>query len=202
MIYSIGLTGNIGSGKSSVLGFFKNYGAEIISADQIAREITAPGESILETIQHYYQDDLIIQNGILNRSRLRERILASNEDKIWLEALLHPLIRKKIEHQLMALKSSYCIIEIPLLYHRQDYPYLHRILLVQASEVFLIQRIMNRDQCTREHAVRMLALQPDQSERLSLADDVIINDGDLRHCEAAVKKLDRQYRQAAKLWTG
>lgn len=197
MIYSIGLTGNIGTGKSSVLDLFQRAGSAVISADQIARQITGAHEPVLEIIQDHFKNDLMVQDGILNRPKLRERILESQADKIWLEALLHPLIRERIKNQLKTVQGPYCVIEIPLLYHREDYPYLNRILLVQASPAIQIQRVTARDHCTREQAEKMLALQRSDAERLKIADDVLNNNDTIQQCEVAVKKLDEQYRAAA-----
>lgn len=197
MMYTIGLTGNIGAGKSTVLRFFQNCGAATISADDIARQLTAPGEPALLEIRKYFNDDVILQDGSLDRKKLRAYIVHSPQHKIWLENLLHPLIRQKIKDALDTIQGPYCIVEIPLLFDKADYPYLNRILLVQASEEIQVQRIMARDQCTFEQASKMLALQPKDAQRLSIADDVIINDRGIDECERTVKTLDLQYRKAA-----
>src|SRR6185437_11255956 len=150
--YIIGLTGGIGSGKSTVAALFKEYGIELIDADLIAREAVSPQSPALKKIAKRFGERLIDADGSLNRRALREIIFQDQPSRIWLEALLHPLIRDEIIKRSKAAKSPYCITVIPLLKLREDYPILNRILVVDAPESLQISRIQKRDQVEEAQA--------------------------------------------------
>lgn len=192
MVYCVGLTGNIASGKSTVSNLFAQRQIDVISADQIARQLTQKGQPACQAIIEYFGDD-IQQQGELNRARLRERMVSNPAARQWLEQLLHPLIREAIANAVAACQSPYCIIEIPLLTDKNHYPYLQRILLVTASETTQIKRVMQRDHCSQKQAEAMLALQPDIATRLTLYDDRIDNDAGLGTLEQAVETLHKKY---------
>ncbi|WP_419421087.1 dephospho-CoA kinase [Legionella sp. D16C41] len=194
-MYCVGLTGNIGSGKTTAITFFKSLGAGIIIADEIARDITAAGQPAFIKIQEHFGDKVITQSGQLDRIQLRTIVFNHPQERIWLENLLHPLIRQTIEVKAKSSQGPYCIIEIPLLTNRIDYPYLNRILTILASSTVQINRISKRDLCSAEQALAILATQPSETLRRELADDIIYNDGNLEQLETKIRKLHRKYLQ-------
>ncbi|STX51369.1 dephospho-CoA kinase [Legionella busanensis] len=196
-MFCIGLTGNIGSGKSTAISFFKSLGATVIIADEIARQITAPAQPALQKIIEHFGLSVITSEGQLNRAQLREIIFNNKEERLWLESLLHPLIRQTIENKIKNSQGPYCVIEIPLLTNRKDYPYLDRILVIFASPTMQVNRVVNRDSCSKEQVFAMLATQPQESLRLQLADDILLNDSSLEQLEANIRKLHGKYLQLA-----
>ncbi|KTD17241.1 dephospho-CoA kinase [Legionella jordanis] len=197
-MYCIGLTGSIASGKSTVASFFKRKGVSVISADEISREITAPDGIALAMIVRHFGESIITANGELNRTALRHIIFQNPNERLWLEHLLHPLIRRRIMEEVKRSNSPYNMIEIPLLKDRDLYPYLNRILLITADKEQQIKRVMARDQCSRQQAEAILAAQPPDHARERIADDIIINHGSKQELELKIDNLHQQYLQFAK----
>ena len=192
-MYCVALTGTIASGKSTVAAHFKTLGVDVISADDSTRALTARGMPAYTLIIEHFGDTILKQSGELDRARLRHIIFNDTKQRLWLEQLLHPLIRNKIEAQVAHCESAYCVIEIPLLFNVCDYPYLNRVLLVQAIRTEQLSRLITRDNCTKEQAQAILLAQPDDELRLSLADDLLINDGTLNQLKDKVAILHQQY---------
>lgn len=193
MVYCVGLTGNIASGKTTVAKLFADLGVEVINADLISRELSAPNELAYKHILEHFGSNLILENKELDRRALRAIIFSDSNARLWLENLLHPLIRTRLEERVRQCKSSYCIVEIPLLIDKKHYPYLNRILLVTAPEELQIERVIARDHSTKEQAIAVLAAQPDIKQRLKNADDVITNDQGLKQLKTAVNDLHQKY---------
>lgn len=198
-MYCVGLTGTIASGKSTLSHFFKEQGIVVISADVVARELTAAQQPALDAISKHFGKSIILSTGELNRKKLRKLIFADPSQKKWLEQLLHPLIRKQIELQIKKAQSAYVLIEIPLLTDRSDYPYLNRVLLVLADQEEQIKRVMQRDKVDRNHALAILASQPDKKTHQKIADDILYNQKSLEDMLSHAKILHQQYLQFAKL---
>ncbi len=196
-MYCVGLTGNIASGKSTVSRFFKERGITTISADEAARELTAANQPTLIAIAEHFGQSVIDSAGELNRSALRDMIFNEPKQRRWLEQLLHPLIRELIQHKIKKSVSPYTLIEIPLLNKRADYPYLNRVLLVIAEFEQQIERVMTRDNSSREQVMAILATQANEAVQRELADDVINNDGSLTDLEKKIEILHQQYVQFA-----
>jgi len=178
MVYCIGLTGTVASGKSTAAAFFAAQGIAILSADDYAKCLVMPGTPALQEIRTHFGEDILSPDGTLNRRKLRQRIIALQADREWLNACLHPRIRDKMTEALKNIQTAYCVIEIPLLTHREHYPYLNRILLIQAPQEQQIQRLIARDHCSYDEATALLATQPHHEIHVSLADDIIQNDQD------------------------
>lgn len=189
----IGLTGGIGSGKSTVANYFKELGIDIIDADEVARAVVAPGQPALTHISNYFGSDVLTADGSLNRNKLREIIFTHPTKRHWLEKLLHPLIRKKMLTLAEQATSPYCILAIPLLIENQLKQMVHRILVVDSSEELQISRTQQRDQLSAEQIMRIMATQVSREQRLAAADDVIINDSDLTKIKAQVLALHQHY---------
>ncbi|RAP36251.1 dephospho-CoA kinase [Legionella quinlivanii] len=199
-MFTIGLTGNIASGKSTVINLFKSLGANIIIADDIARELTQSGSPVLETIKAHFGPSVITAGNELNRAALRRIIFDDAKERLWLEALLHPLIQKTIAERVAGHNSTtYSVIEIPLLKDRNNYPYLDRILALIANEEVQIARVIARDHCDVAQAKKIIASQPSIEERKAIADDLLINDGNLDELTNNIKNLHEKYLQLAML---
>lgn len=192
-MYCVGLTGTIASGKTTVSHFFKSKGITIISADQSARELTAAGKPALEAIINHFGPSLLLTTGELNRAGLREIIFNDPTQRLWLEQLLHPLIRQDIYHKIQQVTSSYCIIEIPLLTRPTDYPYLDRILLIMTDREQQLNRIMQRDKNTRSQAEAILAIQIPNSIRQKYAHDIVYNENSTGELEKKIENLHYRY---------
>jgi dephospho-CoA kinase len=192
--FCIGLTGNMGSGKSTVAKMFKDHGADILSADVIAKALTARGQPAYHLIlEHFGPQFLDSTTQEINRALLRKQISSNPEDKRWLEKILHPLIRQEIVLNVNRSQAPYVIIEIPLLYNRAHYPYLHRILTVSSDFNLQIERIKKRDGSAEETIKALLASQPSNEERSAIADDTLINTKDLTSLRRQVKALHQKY---------
>ena len=185
------LTGGIGSGKSLAASCFEKRGITIVEQDDVSREVVEPGEPALDQIVERFGNDMLNNEGSLNRSKLRHQIFSNNDDKIWLERLLHPLIGQRTMHHMHAAPSRYAIVVNPLLHTRQ--PQYDRFVVVDTPVEVQIERAMQRDGMTRELAAKMVASQTEREVRLRLADDVILNSGAVELVDAQVDRLHRRY---------
>ena len=192
-MFCIGLTGPIASGKSTVAKAFSTLGIDVVSADAIAKSLTAKQAPALHPIVAHFGSSVLTSSGELNRRHLRELIFQNPNERLWLEALLHPLIRKQIETEISQTKSPYCVIEIPLLTDRTTYPYLNRVLLVQADPAQQVARCMARDNASKEEVLAILASQTDMNTLIKLADDILLNTGSLAELQDKVASLHANY---------
>ncbi len=190
----VGLTGGIGSGKSTIADMFADLGVPIIDMDRIARQIVEPAQPALVQIKQAFGEKIVDVNGHLNRQQLSKIIFDSAEKRHQLEAILHPLIRQETERQLAELKAAYCIVVIPLLLESNQRNLVDRILVVDVSESLQITRTMQRDKISAVQARKILAAQVQRDSRLNAADDVIDNSFEMDDIRARVKELDQQYR--------
>ncbi|HCM47457.1 MAG TPA: dephospho-CoA kinase [Colwellia sp.] len=196
----IGLTGGIGSGKTTLTNFFQELGVEIIDADIIAREVVAVNSPALKAIALHFGDDFIQNDGELNRVLLRRRIFSNNADKTWLNKLLHPLIRISIIEQTKQANSPYCILVAPLLIENNLLALIDRILVIDVKEETQLARTMQRDNNSLKEVNAILASQTSRSKRLEVADDVINNDGaNLVEIKKIVISLDKKYLALTKM---
>lgn len=197
----VALTGGIGSGKSTVANLFAAYGITIIDADAIAYSLTQAGQPALSNIVDHYGKELLLDNNNLDRKKLRHIIFSNAAERHWLQDLLHPLIRAEIEARLSKIHTPhpYCIVVIPLLFEVTPYPFIDRILVVDASESAQIERVMLRDYASSTEIKDILQTQITREQRLAQADDIIINDGLLADLELQVAKLHQKYLLMNKL---
>jgi dephospho-CoA kinase len=193
MVFAVGLTGNIASGKTTAADFFSCFGVEVINADKISRELTQKNTEAYKQIITHYGPSILIADEEINRKRLRDIIFTDLNERIWLENLLHPLIRKELKKRVALCTTPYCIVEIPLLINKDNYPYLNKILVITSPEKKQIARVIKRDQCTEEQAIAILTTQPTEDLRLKNADDVIINDSGLAELKKSIEKLHYKY---------
>jgi dephospho-CoA kinase len=196
----IGLTGGIGSGKTTLTDFFSQLGVEIIDADIIAREVVEVGSPALIEIAKYFGDDYLLSDGKLNRILLRNRIFSNEVDKCWLNKLLHPLIRSNIVRQTKAAASTYCILVAPLLIENNLNVLVDRVLVVDVHEKTQLNRAMLRDNNSEEEIKAIIASQTSRTSRLQVANDIINNDkSSLSEIKAAVFDLDKKYLALTKM---
>lgn len=189
----IGLTGGIGTGKSTVAAHFAAHGVPIIDADIIARKLTYKDQPAFNSIVAHFKEPLLQPDGQLDRSKLRQLILDDPKERLWLENLLHPAIIASIHQQLAKLKAAYCIVVIPLLLEGDFQTFISRILVVDAPQELQLKRVSARDQVSFNAVEKIIALQVTREKRLAAADDVILNDGTLSALEAQVAALHAQY---------
>ncbi len=198
MVYCVGLTGDIASGKTTVAELFSKLGIEVIYADKISRELTQKNSPAYTKIVEHYGHEILKQDEELNRNKLREIIFSAPKERDWLERLLHPLIRHEIKKRVDASITPYCMVEIPLLITKQAYPYINRTLLVCAPTETQISRLMQRDQCNKQQAQAILSTQPDINIRLENADDIIVNDMEMVELIKTVNDLHYKYLHVSK----
>jgi dephospho-CoA kinase len=173
--FIVGLTGGIGSGKTTVSDMFVELNIDIVDADIVAREVVGPGSSALTAIREYFGSEYITAQQQLDRHKLRSRIFSNTEDKLWLNNLLHPLIRQEMLAQLAAAQSNYCILVAPLLLENGLNKLVNKVLVVDVKESCQLERTVARDSSSSTEVKRIIASQMNRKERLSFADDIIDN---------------------------
>ncbi|HIF9183954.1 TPA: dephospho-CoA kinase [Photobacterium damselae] len=193
MSFVVGLTGGIGSGKTTVANLFARYGVDLIDADMIARDVVAPNSAGLAAIIDKFGADITLENGELDRAQLRQLIFSKPELKEWLNQLLHPMIRQQMLAQIQASTSPYCLLIVPLMVENNLQALTQRLLVVDVDEQVQIQRTQQRDKVPLEQVKKILASQASRSERLAAADDVITNNDDEQVLYPQVEKLHQYY---------
>lgn len=194
--YFIGLTGGIASGKSALEKAFAARGITVADADLLARAVVEPGEPALADVVAHFGAAVLQADGRLDRAALRVRVFNDDNARRALEAILHPAIRARLQAICVTAPSPYAIAMVPLLAEgggRAAYPWLHRILVVDAPAEVQRARLMQRDGIDAALAERMMAAQATRAERLAIADDIVVNDGDLDHLVRAADALHARY---------
>jgi dephospho-CoA kinase len=189
----LGLTGGIGSGKSAAAQVFVELGVHLIDADQAARWVVEPGRPALASIAEHFGAGVLQADGTLNRSALRELIFKDPQQRLWLEGLLHPLIREEITAYLAKAQSPYAILVSPLLLETSQHSMTQRVLVIDVPEALQIQRTVARDNSNAEQVQAILKVQATREYRLSRADDVIVNDRDQSWLRSEVERLHHFY---------
>ena len=189
----LGLTGGIGSGKSAAAEHFASLGVHVVDADHAARWVVEPGRPALIEIAEHFGDAVLMADGQLNRSALRNIIFSDPQQRQWLEALLHPLVREEIAQNLAQAQSPYAILVSPLLIESGQYTTTQRVLVIDAPQTLQIQRTLLRDNTSEEQVQAILNAQASREERLRHADDVLVNDTDLKVLKTEVERLHHFY---------
>ena len=179
MTYVVGLTGGIGSGKSTIAELFAELGVPVIDADLVARQVVEKGSPLLAEIAAHFGPEILLEDGALNRAALREKVFNHEREKQWLNQLLHPAIRHEMLQQLAAQRMPYCIFMVPLLIENKLTALCQRVLVVDVSEQTQLTRASQRDNNQLALIKNIMQSQVSRSERLQHADDVINNDADL-----------------------
>lgn len=196
-MYVVGLTGGIGSGKSTVANEFAKLGINLVDADIASRELVKAGSSALEAIGKHFGPEVIQTDGSLNRSALREIVFHNEAEKTWLEHLLHPLIGQWLAQQIAASQSPYCILVSPLLLETSQAQLVDCVLVVDVEEHTQIKRTLARDGGNEETVRAIIAAQLSRTKRLEHADDIFYNEQALDTVAPRVRTLHNKYLQAA-----
>ncbi|WP_428771462.1 dephospho-CoA kinase [Vibrio sp.] len=194
MTLVIGLTGGIASGKTTVANLFhQHFAIDIVDADVVARQVVAPGSAGLSAIRDHFGSDILLADGQLDRARLRQLVFSDPEQKQWLNALLHPMIRREMQDQLQQVSSPYALLVVPLLVENQLQSLADRVLVVDVDQQTQIQRACQRDQVPAEQIEAILASQASREQRLAIADDVIKNDTENQKLLPQITELHQKY---------
>ena len=196
--YLVGLTGGIGSGKSTVADFFVELGATLVDTDRIAHQLTAPGGSAMPALVAAFGSEIATAEGALDRTAMRRRVFADPSARQRLEAILHPLIRRESTRQCAAATTPYAIVAVPLLIESGGWrERCDRVLVVDCPPEMQIDRVVARSGLSKNEAAAILAAQTDRATRLAAADDVIVNDGPVAALAKAVQSLHQTYLRLA-----
>jgi dephospho-CoA kinase len=200
--YIVGLTGGIGSGKTTVASAFKDLGVKVIDADQGSRAVVAPSSPALETIRNHFANSVwenveVVVDKQLDRTALREIIFSDASEKKWLEQLLHPLIREWIIDQLQQAENSpYIILESPLLLETDQHKLVDTVLVVDVPEPLQLQRASSRDGINCENIQAIMDTQMSRQQRLDHADLVFDNSLNFASLATRVNKLHQRFLQS------
>ena len=198
MTMVIGLTGGIGSGKTTVANVFAEYGIDLIDADIIARDVVAIGSVGLARITEKFDNRILLDDGNLDRSQLRTAIFSDPQLKNWLNQLLHPLIRDKMLADIDRATSPYCLLIVPLMIENNLQTLTDRLLVVDVDQQTQIMRTQQRDNVSLEQINNILAAQASRQQRLDAADDIICNNGDNQALLTQVAQLHLHYLALAR----
>ncbi|MEQ1773242.1 MAG: dephospho-CoA kinase [Burkholderiales bacterium] len=198
MPFCVGLTGGIGSGKSSAARLFQALGAGIVDVDEISHALTKPGGAGIPGIISQFGRETIAADGSLDRARMRDLVFNDAQAKSRLEAVLHPLIGQKAKDQVAHASEPYVLLVVPLLLERNAYKDLvQRIAVVDCSEQTQIERTMRRSQLSEATVRAIMAAQISRADRLVNADDVLNNDGGESSLQKQVAALHERYLELA-----
>lgn len=198
MPYVVGLTGGIGSGKSTVADLFVARGAALVDTDAIAHELTGPHGAAMAAITEAFGPAVVDARGALDRAAMRRLVFADATARQRLEAILHPLIRAESDRRCQAARAPYVILAVPLLVESGSYrERVQRVLVVDCPEAVQVARVMARNGLGEAEVQAILAAQASRQQRLAVADDVVDNGGDAAALVPQVERLHRQYLAAA-----
>jgi dephospho-CoA kinase len=199
MPFCVGLTGGIGSGKSTAAALFAELGATVVDTDAISHELTQPGGRAIDAIRQAFGAGYIATDGSLDRPRMRERIFSDPAAKSKLEAILHPLIREQSRAGVAAARGPYAILVVPLLLETGAYrDVARRVLVVDCSEAKQIERATRRSGLSEDTVRSIMASQLPRAERRARADDLIDNDGGMESLRRQAAELHAKYLTLAR----
>ena len=179
----VGLTGGIGSGKSAAACVFKNEGINVIDADNLAKEVVEKDTPGFIKVVEFFGSEIIATDGSLDRAKLRREVFGSNEKRIALESIIHPLVREKMSEKIQASQSPYSIIEVPLIFETKSMSSYDRILVIDCESKLQLERAILRDNNSRDAIQNIINSQCSREERLSIANDVISNNDSLKNLQ-------------------
>ncbi len=193
----IGLTGGIGSGKTTVASLFATRGVPIIDTDEIARHLIDPGQPAFNETVGAFGSEILDGNHKIDRNKLRERVFDNTDERRRLESILHPYIRETIKKKLAQIDASYCIVVVPLLIESGFIDLVDRVLVVDTMEANQIKRTNTRSGLSEAEIRKIMATQANRAERLQKANDVIENNADRKRLEVEVERLHQWYLSLA-----
>lgn len=197
--FIIGLTGGIGTGKTTVANLFAELGITLVDADVISRELVVKGSKGLEQIVAHFGIHILHDDGTLNRKKLRQRIFSNQQELHLLNALLHPMIRKELIAQVNNALSAYVVLVVPLLFENGLDSLVNRSLVIDIPEKLQLERTMSRDDADEKQINAIIQNQLSRQMRLSKADDILVNDGELSSLKNKVEALHQTYLSMAKV---
>ncbi len=194
----IGLTGGIGSGKSAVATLFKDIGVDLIDADDLARDSLNINSEGYKLFIDEFGDKYLDENKNINRELIRKLIFNDSNAKSKLENIIHPIVRSGIETFIRNTKSNYCIIVVPLIFETNSSKIYDRILVIDCDVDVQISRTSKRDNQAKSDIENIINKQATREQRLSIADDVIVNNGSLDLLRMEVLKIHKKYLEIVK----
>lgn len=195
----IGLTGGIGSGKSTAAKMFRSLGVTVISSDEISHQLLAPNQPAFNSVLEHFGNSILNTDRTLDRNAIRNIIFKTEKERHWLENLLHPLIKAEILKQSSLLsREPYLILEIPLLIEAGFEDIVDRVLVVDCPEALQLERVMKRDRSSFQVVKAMLNTQVSRDLRLAKAHDVIENTSDLNALRQQILDLHPLYIKLSK----
>ena len=198
-MFSVGLTGGIASGKTTISDLFAKRGVPVVDTDSISRQLLEPGELAFEQVCEHFGDDILDQDGKIDRRRLREIVFSQADEKTWLETMLHPLIFQRSHDAIVAnARSEYVLVVVPLLFETNYQSLVDRILVVDCPAEQQIERLMKRDRIDESLARKMLAQQLSNAERVARAHDIIDNRSETADLESQVVALHDFYLELSR----
>jgi dephospho-CoA kinase len=198
MTFVVGLTGGIGSGKSTAGKYFEALGIEVINVDLISKNLVETDLDLHLKISGYFGKKSLLGDGSLNRLYIRHEIFNSSKKKMWLEKLLHPPIKDQVLKSLGCSLSAYAILESPLLLETDQYKLTDRVLVVDVSKKVQILRAQKRDKISTDTIKSIIKSQMPRMQKLKLADDVIKNTGSIEKFKLMIECLHKNYLTLAK----
>ena len=192
----VGLTGGIGCGKSTAVDAFRVLGVPVIDADQIAKDTVAAGSDALKEIAQTFGNQAL-NDGVLNRSFIKEKVFSDPQALEKLEAVLHPRIRAEINRQIAVYENSdtspgYVIVDIPLLIEKNYQPLFDRIIVVDCSPEQQLERVLKRDKVDKKSIKKIMTVQATREERNKIASDILDNTGDIDTLRKQVNELHQE----------
>ena len=197
-VFVVGVTGGIGSGKTTICREFAALGAPVIDTDQVARDVVAPGSPGLAAVVAAFGPEVLTADGQLDRRRVRQLVFATPALREQLEAILHPLIRQETDARVQAAGFPYCLVGIPLLVERGGGNRVNRVLVIDCPTEVQIARVMARDELTAPEVAAIMRTQASREDRLAAAHDVLENTGDVSLLRPRISALHARYLQLAK----
>lgn len=194
----VGLTGGIGSGKTTVSDLFAELGAQVVDADVISRALMQPGNDTFDAVVAHFGTRVLKQDGSLDRAHLRRIVFADPGARVWLESCLHPRIRETILQQIAASGRPWVLLSVPLLLESDAYGFVDKVLVVDLPEALQLSRTLQRDGSSEAEVRAIIAAQMPRQQRLARADLVIHNEGDLESLRAQVAHLFQRFEELAR----
>jgi len=191
----VGLTGGIGSGKSTVARLFGDLGVHWVDADDVAREVVEPGTPALARIAEHFGGGILTAEGALDRGQLRSIVFQEPEERVWLESLLHPIIREELIRRLHPddYQLPYVLLVSPLLLETDQHELVDRVVVIEVPRDVQIERTMARDTNSRDQVERIIAAQMPREQRAERADVIIDNNRPVDEVERQVRELHEQF---------
>ena len=196
-MFVVGLTGGVGSGKSTAVDMFEALGAGVVDTDRISHELTAPGGAAIPALREAFGSEYISANGALDRAKMRALVFSDGAARGKLEAILHPAIRTEARERIVRSDRPYVIVVVPLLLETGTYlDFTDRVLVVDCAEEEQVRRTAQRSGVTEEAARAIMAAQLPRAQRLARADDVLSNTGSIEELRSQVAALHARYLEA------